>query len=85
MAVTLGVRPVDVLVTGSDTSTPVPVAVYENFGDERRISIHVGEGLLNLTTAEDVFFNRGDIIHLEFNSGKTHLFDPETGLNIGGN
>jgi multiple sugar transport system ATP-binding protein len=85
MAVTLGVRPVDVLITGSDTSTPVPVAVYENFGDERRISIHVGDGLLNLTTAGDVFFKRGDIIHLEFNSEKTHLFDPETGISIGRN
>ncbi|MDR2160025.1 MAG: ABC transporter ATP-binding protein [Treponema sp.] len=83
MAVTLGVRPVDVLITGRDTSTPVPVAVYENFGDERRISIHVGEGLLNLTTTEDLFFRHGDVIHLEFNSEKTHLFDPETGVSIG--
>jgi multiple sugar transport system ATP-binding protein len=83
MAVTLGVRPVDVLITGKDTSTPVPVAVYENFGDERRISIHVGEGLLNITTAEDVFFKHGDVIHLEFNSEKTHLFDPQTGISIG--
>jgi multiple sugar transport system ATP-binding protein len=82
MAVTLGVRPVDVIITGKNTSTPVPVAVYENFGDERRVSVHVGEELLNLTTAEDVFYKHGDIIHLEFNSAKTHLFDPKTGLKI---
>jgi multiple sugar transport system ATP-binding protein len=77
--VTLGVRPVDVLITRADTSTPVPVAVYENFGDERRVSVRVGNELLNITTTENVSYNRGDIIQLDFNSEKTHLFDPETG------
>jgi multiple sugar transport system ATP-binding protein len=82
MKLTLGVRPVDVLITDKPSSTPVPVSIYENFGDERRISIKVGEGRLNLTTAADVFFNQGDIIHLEFNSEKTHLFNTETGAAI---
>lgn len=82
MKLTLGVRPVDVLITGEGSSTPVPVAIYENFGDERRVSIRVGEDHLNLTTAADVFYRRGDIIHLEFNSGKTHLFNAETGAAI---
>jgi multiple sugar transport system ATP-binding protein len=82
MKLTLGVRPVDVLITGKASSTPVPVAVYENFGDERRVSIRVGEEHLNLTTVEEVFFRRGEIIHLEFNSEKTHLFDAETGAAI---
>jgi multiple sugar transport system ATP-binding protein len=78
-AVTLGVRPVDVLITDKDTSSPIQVSVYENFGDERRVSVRVGEGLLNITTAEEVFFKPGDIIRLDFQSEKTHLFDPETG------
>jgi multiple sugar transport system ATP-binding protein len=82
MKLTLGVRPVDVLITDKPSSTPAPVAIYENFGDERRVSIRVGEEHLNLTTAEDVFFKCGDIIHLEFNSEKTHLFDAETGVAI---
>jgi multiple sugar transport system ATP-binding protein len=80
--VTLGVRPVDVLISNSDTSTPVSVAVYENFGDERRISVRVGEELLNITSAKDIFYKHGDTIRLEFNSEKTHLFDPETGVCI---
>jgi multiple sugar transport system ATP-binding protein len=80
--VTLGVRPVDVLITPNETSTPIPVAVYENFGDERRISVRVGGELLNLTTADDVSYEKGDIIHLEFNSERTHLFDPATGLSL---
>jgi multiple sugar transport system ATP-binding protein len=78
---TLGVRPVDVLITAANkTSTPIPVAVYENFGDERRISVRVGEELLNLTTAREISYEKGDVIHLELNSEKTHLFDPATGL-----
>jgi multiple sugar transport system ATP-binding protein len=82
MPVTLGVRPVDVIITGADTSTPVPVAVYENFGDERRLSVRVGGELLNITTTEDTAYKRDDIIRLEFNSAKTHLFDPNTGIKI---
>jgi multiple sugar transport system ATP-binding protein len=77
--VILGVRPIDVLITDSDTSTPVAVAVYENFGDERRVSVRVGEGYLNITTTENVAYKRGDTIRLNFNSEKTHLFDPENG------
>jgi multiple sugar transport system ATP-binding protein len=82
MKLTLGVRPMDVLLTDKPSSTPVPVSIYENFGDERRVSIRVGEDHLNLITAADVFFKRGDIIYLEFNSERTHLFDAETGVAI---
>jgi multiple sugar transport system ATP-binding protein len=77
--VTLGVRPIDVLITQADTSTPVAVVVYENFGDERRVSVRVGEGHLNITTTENVAYKNGDTIRLDFNSEKTHLFDPESG------
>jgi multiple sugar transport system ATP-binding protein len=80
--VTLGVRPMDVFITDSDTSTPVPVAVYENFGDERRVSVRVGKEILNITTTENVSYKHGDIIHLNFNSEKTHLFDPYSGTVI---
>ena len=77
--VTLGVRPVDVLITNADSSTPAPVAVYENFGDERRVSVRVGAEYLNITTTENVRYKPGETIRLDFNSEKTHLFDPETG------
>jgi multiple sugar transport system ATP-binding protein len=72
---------VDVRITAANkTSTPIPVAVSENFGDERRISVRVGEELLNLTTTEEVSYEKGAIIHLELNSERTHLFDPVTGI-----
>jgi multiple sugar transport system ATP-binding protein len=83
MEVTLGVRPVDVLITEDVTaSTEVSVAVYENLGDERRISVRVGEQLLSMTTAEDVIYNHGDLVRLNFNAERTHLFDKETGERI---
>jgi multiple sugar transport system ATP-binding protein len=56
--------------------------VYENFGDERRISVRVGDELLNITSARDIFYKHGDTIRLEFNSERTHLFDPDTGVCI---
>ena len=80
LAVTLGVRPMDVLITDTDSSTSAPVAVYENFGDERRVGVRVGDDLLNITTTDDVLYAPGDSIRLDFNAEKTHLFDPETGL-----
>ena len=79
LKITLGVRPMDVLITDKPQSTPISVSIYENFGDERRVSIKVGEDHLNLTTTADVYYKRGDTIRLDFNSEKTHLFNAETG------
>lgn len=83
MRVTLGVRPVDVLIAKEEvSSTPVPVAVYENLGDERRISVRVGEMLLSMTTPDDVYYEAGQKVQLIFHEERTHLFDPETGERI---
>lgn len=83
MKVILGVRPVDVLIAEEEvSSTPVPVAVYENLGDERRISVRVGEMLLSMTTPEDVYYETGQNVQLVFHEERTHLFDPETGGRI---
>ncbi|MDR0909897.1 MAG: ABC transporter ATP-binding protein [Spirochaetaceae bacterium] len=79
MNLTCGVRPMDVHITDDKTLPPAPVAIYENFGDERRVSVRVGEGLLNLTTAEDIHYDPEDIIRLAFDENKTHLFDAQTG------
>jgi len=83
MKVTLGVRPVDILISKEKvSSTPVPVAIYENLGDERRISVRVGEMLLSMTTTEDVYYEPGEKVQLIFYEERTHLFDPETGERI---
>ena len=84
MTLTLGVRPVDVLIDydAAPGASTIPVAIYEDLGDERRISVRVGENLLNLTTADAVFYDRGDPVALKFNAEKTHLFDIDTGERI---
>lgn len=83
MEVTLGVRPVDVLISKEEvSSTPVPVAIYENLGDERRISVRVGETLLGMTTVDDVYYEPGEQVRLIFHEERTHLFDPKTGERI---
>lgn len=83
MKVTLGVRPVDVLIAKEEvSSTPVPVAIYENLGDERRISVRVGEMLLSMTTSDDIYYEAGQKVQLIFHEERTHLFDSETGERI---
>ena len=84
MHLTLGVRPVDVLIDRRDSGagTPIPVSVYENLGDERRLGVRVGDSLLNLTTAEPIYYERGDSVRLRFNAERTHLFDLNTGERI---
>ena len=82
--VTLGVRPVDVMVTeGLTMGSEAPIAIYENLGDERRMSVRVGDSLLNMTTPEDVWYEKGQPVRLEFKAEKTHLFDPATGKRLG--
>ncbi|MDR2522138.1 MAG: ABC transporter ATP-binding protein [Synergistaceae bacterium] len=82
--VTLGVRPVDVMVAdGLTMGSEAPIAIYENLGDERRMSVRVGDGLLNMTTPGDVWYEKGQPVRLEFKAEKTHLFDPATGKRLG--
>ena len=83
MKVTLGVRPVDVMIANKQVKgTSVPIAIYENLGDERRISVRVGEQLLSMTTADDVYYTAGEQVQLIFHEERTHLFDSETGNRI---
>ncbi|MDR1620863.1 MAG: ABC transporter ATP-binding protein [Synergistaceae bacterium] len=81
--VTLGVRPVDVTVAARETrGSFVPIAIYENLGDERRISVRVGSNLLNMATSDDLWYEKDQKVQLEFKAERTHLFDPETGNRI---
>ena len=83
LEITLGVRPVDVLISKEKTSlASVPVAIYENLGDERRVAVRVGEELLSMTTAEDVYYESGQEVQLIFHAERTHLFNRQTGERI---
>lgn len=81
--VKMGVRPMDLYVGNADSKgAPERVAVFENLGDERRIGVRVGDDLVMLITADEKRYRHGDVIKLEVNEQKTHLFDLETGDRI---
>ncbi len=84
--VILGVRPMDVLITPNESdATEAPIAVFENLGDEKRISIEVGnEEYLTLITEDEKRYKRGDKIRLSFRETKTHIFHKVTGDRIHG-
>ena len=55
-------------------------AGFENLGDEKRISIDVGEeDFLTLMTEDERRYKKGEKIHLRFHEEKTHIFDLKTG------
>lgn len=83
MTVTMGIRPTDLLIGNSDSKgSEVKVAVFENLGEERRISVRIGEEYLTLITADERRYRQGDNIKLEVRGEKTHIFDIETGNKI---
>jgi ABC-type sugar transport systems, ATPase components len=82
--VVIGVRPTDVLITPDDPlATTVTVAVFENLGDEKRISIEVApDEYLTLITEDEKRYRPGDTIRLSFRESKTHIFDKNSGNRI---
>jgi multiple sugar transport system ATP-binding protein len=83
MKVRLGIRPMDLWIGDmAGKGSEVSIAVYENLGDEYRISIHIGEEYLMLITSSEINYKSGDIIKLEVNESRTYLFDIKTGERI---
>lgn len=86
MKVRLGVRPSDVMIGGaSSKGSDVKISVFENLGDEKKISFRVGDGFLTLITTDEKRYQQGDVVKLEVKSEKTHLFDVNTGEKINHN
>lgn len=85
MEVVLGVRPTDIFISDPTETSEICVDVFENLGDEKRISIDIGDDeFLTITTEDERRYTRGDKIGLSFHEEKTHIFDPETGKKIMG-
>lgn len=80
MKVRLGIRPTDLLIGGPDSKgSDVAISVFENLGEERKISFRVGNEFLTLVTEDEKRYKQGDKVRLEVKAEKTHLFDIETG------
>lgn len=83
MLVRLGVRPTDLLIGDENSKgSDVKISVFENLGEERKISFRVGTEFLTLVTPDEKRYKQGDAVKLEVKSEKTHLFDVSTGEKI---
>ena len=83
MLVRLGVRPSDVLIVNENSKgSDARISVFENLGEEKKISFRVGQGFLTLITTDEKRYKQGDMVKLEVKSDKTHLFDVNTGDKI---
>lgn len=83
MEVTIGIRPTDVHIDKEKSlHADAVVSVYENLGDERRVSVSIGKAVLCMTTTDNIQYRPKDIIYLSFNAEKIHLFNNKTGKNL---
>lgn len=82
----LGIRPTDLIVEGEGGSgEPVKVDVFEDLGDERRISIAIGDSYLSVIVEENCSYESGSLIKLRAKEEKVLLFSLEDGCRIGKN
>jgi len=81
MVVKMGIRPTDFIINNPNGKggTEVKVAVFENLGEEKRISIRIGEEYLTIVTADEKRYHPGDMIKIEVKDDRAHIFDISTG------
>jgi len=79
-----GIRPHDIRVVQGDgpESLAMPVTVFENLGEERRIFVRLKDLLLSVVTRDSIRYEPGQTVRLYFRPEKTYLFDPETGRRV---
>ena len=80
----LGVRPTSLRVVedGGECDAEFPISVFENLGDEKLISVQVGEKELSIAFEEELRFSPGDTIRVRVDSNLLYLFDIETGERV---
>lgn len=79
----MGIRPTSIHLTkDEDWDGEFTVDVFENLGDERIISISIGESFLTIVMEEMLVFEKGDKITVKMEENLLYLFDKETGERI---
>lgn len=72
--VRFGIRPDDVII--SDNGTEVSISVFENLGEEKRISILLKEDLyFMISTTKNVKYSMHEKIKISFKDDKIHIFN----------
>ncbi|MFW6158981.1 MAG: ABC transporter ATP-binding protein [Planctomycetota bacterium] len=80
--VTLGVRPEDLTIGPADGPLKATVHVVEPLGDEMIVYLSTDYHDLVCKVPAHQTVNVDDVVGLNVNVNKTHLFDPETGQNV---
>ena len=82
-AVAYGVRPTDIRVSATGTGIPAKVIVVEPTGAETELLLEVGSLRVIVVMHGRTAAQHGDVIHLEIDTDKAHLFDDATGTRLG--
>ena len=82
-AVAYGVRPTDIKVSSTATGIPAKVIVVEPTGAETELLLEVGGSRLVVVMHGRTAAKPDDLIHLEIDASKAHLFDDATGARLG--
>jgi multiple sugar transport system ATP-binding protein len=79
----LGIRPEDIILLDSPENSRCfegQVELTQNFGDERVVTVRVGNVSLNCLTGKDRVFTYGQKVYVKFKEEKAHIFHRETGV-----
>ena len=82
-AVAYGVRPTDITVSTTGTGIPAKVVVVEPTGAETELLLEVGDSRVIVVMHGRTAAQPDDVIHLEIDASKAHVFDDATGARLG--
>jgi multiple sugar transport system ATP-binding protein len=82
-AVSYGVRPSDIRVSATETGIPAKVIVVEPTGAETELLLEVGGMQVVVVMHGRTAAQPDDVIHLEIDADKAHLFDAVSGVRLG--
>ncbi len=74
-----GIRPEDIRLTGADPASSHPQALVdlvEGLGSDAYVSLKIGETLLLARTPADARPDEDQMVGVQLNTNKLHLFDP---------
>ena len=81
-AVAYGVRPTDIRVCAVSTGISAKVIVVEPTGAETELLLEIGSSRLVVVMHGRTAAQPDDVIHLEIDARKAHLFDDATGIRL---
>jgi multiple sugar transport system ATP-binding protein len=81
-AVSYGVRPGDLSISETGQGVAAKVIVVEPTGAETELLLEVGDSQLILVMHGRTSAQPDDVVHLEIDVPKTHLFDAKSGLRL---